>query len=114
LRPRRKAANPAQTTPVFEVWNLEFYGDSGDILKTIYEWTDRWGRANMRQVLRILAMVALIVPSDVFAVDLWSLQIFGGSPFNFNLPLTIHQSGYSDQPGSHFLWRRTGDQLIII
>lgn len=50
----------------------------------------------MRQVLQILAMVALILPSDVFAVDLWSLQIFGGSALNFNLPLTIHQSGYSD------------------
>jgi len=50
----------------------------------------------MRHFLRILVLVALVTPSDVFAEERWSLQIFGGAPFNFNLPLTIHQSGHPD------------------
>lgn len=50
----------------------------------------------MRQFLRILVLVVLVTPSDVFADERWSLQIFGGAPFNVNLPLTIHQSGHPD------------------
>jgi hypothetical protein len=50
----------------------------------------------MRQLFRILVLVALATPSDAFAVERWVLQIFGGAPLNFNLPLTIHQSGYPD------------------
>jgi hypothetical protein len=29
-------------------------------------------------------------------VDRWSFQLFGGAPYNFNLPLTVHQSGFPD------------------
>jgi len=50
----------------------------------------------MSQFFRILVLVVLAIPSNAFAVDQWSLQIFGGAPFNFNLPLTIHQSGHPD------------------
>lgn len=50
----------------------------------------------MRQLARILILVALATPCDAFAVERWVLQVFGGAPFNFNLPLTIHQSGHPD------------------
>ena len=50
----------------------------------------------MSRFFRILALAALAIPSHAFAVDQWSLQIFGGAPLNFNFPLTIHQSGHPD------------------
>ncbi|MFA6147035.1 MAG: hypothetical protein WC899_02370 [bacterium] len=50
----------------------------------------------MRQILWILALLFLSIPSHALAVDQWSLQVFGGAPLNFNLPLTIHQSGHQD------------------
>jgi len=50
----------------------------------------------MTRLVRILALAALAIPSHAFAVERWSLQIFGGAPFNFNLPLTIRQAGHPD------------------
>lgn len=34
----------------------------------------------MSRFFRILALAALAIPSHAFAVDPWSLQIFGGAP----------------------------------
>lgn len=50
----------------------------------------------MRRFLRILALVALATPSGALAFERWSVQIFGGAPYDFNLPLTTRQSGRPD------------------
>ncbi len=44
----------------------------------------------------ILLLAALAMPSGAHAADRWALQLFGGAPYNFNLPLRIHQSGEPD------------------
>jgi len=50
----------------------------------------------MRRLARILVLVALATPSGAPAAERWVLQLFGGAPYNFNLPLAIRQSGHPD------------------
>ncbi len=50
----------------------------------------------MRLLARILVAAFLAVPAGALAAERWALQIFGGAPYNFNLPLRIHQSGQPD------------------
>lgn len=50
----------------------------------------------MRLYFRFLALLTLVISSSAFAAERWSLQLFGGAPLNFNLPVTIEQSGHPD------------------
>lgn len=83
---------------VQSLWTV-FTGASG---KAHFPECRTWGystnrRIAMRRFFLFLLMGAFAAtPLKAFAVEQWSLQIFGGVPFNFNLPLTIHQSGHPD------------------
>ncbi len=50
----------------------------------------------MRLLARILLLAFFAAPSGALAADRWALQLFGGAPYSFNLPLRIHQSGQPD------------------